>query len=117
MREQTLLTHPGGVAERIDGTRPTACELGDPDLMFPNEEEIVYGRRNHELERAKATCAGCWFRVQCLEGAVERREPHGVWGGLTTRERESLRRRQYPRRNPAHTQAEVLFEAEEAMSA
>lgn len=106
------------LVERVDGTRPTECEERDPDLMFPSSEDpIIYGRPNLALEEAKKTCADCWFRVQCLDAAVERREPYGVWGGLTTREREALRRRRYPRRSDGRHQEETLFDHEEAMSA
>ena len=31
--------------------------------------------------RARAICAKCPVLVPCLEGAIERREPWGVWGG------------------------------------
>jgi WhiB family redox-sensing transcriptional regulator len=34
-----------------------------------------------ELQLAKAYCQPCPVRLVCLTGAVERHEPHGVWGG------------------------------------
>jgi len=34
-----------------------------------------------EIARAKAICARCTLRAECLEGALERAEPWGVWGG------------------------------------
>jgi WhiB family transcriptional regulator, redox-sensing transcriptional regulator len=34
-----------------------------------------------ELQLAKAYCQPCPIRRVCLTGAVERQEPHGVWGG------------------------------------
>jgi hypothetical protein len=34
-----------------------------------------------ELQLAKAYCRPCPMRGHCLAGAVERHEPHGVWGG------------------------------------
>ncbi|MDN5915657.1 MAG: WhiB family transcriptional regulator [Pseudonocardia sp.] len=34
-----------------------------------------------ELERAKSLCAGCPVRAECLDGALARAEPWGVWGG------------------------------------
>jgi WhiB family redox-sensing transcriptional regulator len=34
-----------------------------------------------ELRLAKAYCQPCPVRRVCLTGAVERHEPHGVWGG------------------------------------
>ncbi|HEX4981943.1 MAG TPA: WhiB family transcriptional regulator [Ilumatobacteraceae bacterium] len=34
-----------------------------------------------DIARAKAICAKCALRVECLAGALEREEPWGVWGG------------------------------------
>ena len=45
----------------------------DPELFFAESPE--------DLESAKALCAGCAARMACLAGALERREPWGVWGG------------------------------------
>lgn len=49
------------------------CHVGDPDLWFAENP--------HELEQAKALCADCPIRRQCLADALERQEPWGVWGG------------------------------------
>jgi len=49
------------------------CRQVDPDLFFPELPT--------DVERAKALCADCPIRAQCLAGALERREPWGVWGG------------------------------------
>jgi WhiB family transcriptional regulator, redox-sensing transcriptional regulator len=49
------------------------CRVDDPDLWFA--ESPV------ELEQAKALCAGCPIRRNCLSAALDRREPWGVWGG------------------------------------
>ena len=46
---------------------------GDPDLFFAELPE--------DVELAKALCRACPVRIACLAGAVERREPWGVWGG------------------------------------
>ena len=34
-----------------------------------------------DVERAKALCSGCPLLRECLDGALERGEPWGVWGG------------------------------------
>jgi WhiB family transcriptional regulator, redox-sensing transcriptional regulator len=49
------------------------CQLDDPDLWFAEAPAVV--------EIAKALCAGCPAQQMCLAGALERREPCGVWGG------------------------------------
>jgi WhiB family redox-sensing transcriptional regulator len=52
-----------------------------------------YPETLHEVAVAKAVCAGCKVRQMCLETALRNRERHGVWGGLTERERARLRGR------------------------
>ena len=49
------------------------CATADPTLWFAEHPA--------DLSRAKAICAGCPLRVSCLAGALDRREPWGVWGG------------------------------------
>jgi WhiB family transcriptional regulator, redox-sensing transcriptional regulator len=49
------------------------CEESEPEIWFAESPD--------DLERAKALCAGCPVRQACLDGAIERREPAGVWGG------------------------------------
>jgi WhiB family redox-sensing transcriptional regulator len=39
---------------------------------------------------AKRMCAACPVRPQCLRHALDRKEPHGIWGGLTESERRVL---------------------------
>lgn len=43
--------------------------------------ELWFAETPDGLERAKALCRGCPLRLMCLQGALERREPWGVWGG------------------------------------
>ncbi len=49
------------------------CWTADPDLWFAESPA--------DVERAKALCVPCPLRDACLAGALERREPWGVWGG------------------------------------
>ena len=46
-----------------------------------SEPEIWFAEAPADLERAKALCADCPVRRACLSGAVDRGDPHGVWGG------------------------------------
>ncbi len=53
-----------------------------PPPQFERKEE------KHEREtRAKAICATCAVKKECLEYAIAIREPHGSWGGLNEVER------------------------------
>lgn len=53
---------------------------------------------NTHAKQLKAICAGCQVRTECLDEAMARRptnDEHGVWGGLTARERRNLRRQRW----------------------
>jgi WhiB family transcriptional regulator, redox-sensing transcriptional regulator len=69
---EVFVRPPAGPLARqaVDGLLP--CQR-DPQLRFSD--------RPDELELAKAHCRPCPLRGPCLAGAVERREPYGVWGG------------------------------------
>ena len=67
------------------------CHVGDPDLWFAENPA--------DLERAKQLCADCPIRHQCLEAALEREEPWGVWGGQIF-ERGAIVARKRPRGRP-----------------
>lgn len=61
-----------------------ACKDTDPDELF------VEGAAQHQ---AKAVCTGCLVRTECLAYALDTRVDHGIWGGMTERERRVLLRR------------------------
>ena len=42
---------------------------------------LFFSEELEDIAEAKAFCRECPVRVPCLEGAVARREPFGVWGG------------------------------------
>lgn len=42
---------------------------------------LFFSESLDDIARAKAFCAGCVVREECLAAAVVRREPWGVWGG------------------------------------
>jgi len=51
------------------------------DLPCTEDPELFFAEAPADVEAAKALCQGCRARAACLEGALERREPWGVWGG------------------------------------
>ena len=66
------------------------------DLFFSDEIP--------DIIKAKRICSGCPVSSACLEGALERREPWGVWGGqlfLNGRVLAQKRKRGRPPKNPA----------------
>lgn len=69
-----------------------ACRGEDASLFFPpNHFEEREEKRDRE-RRAKAICAICPVRMECLDYAIRIREPHGIWGGLNELERRLLLR-------------------------
>ncbi len=59
-------------AEKVDDQR-LPCRVNDPELWFAESPS--------DVEFAKALCTDCPVQALCLAGALERREPWGVWGG------------------------------------
>jgi len=49
------------------------CPSADPELFFNDSAEVV--------AQAKALCGSCPMKAKCLQGALSRAEPCGVWGG------------------------------------
>lgn len=56
--------------------------------MFYAEDDDV-----ESMAAARTICSGCPVREACLEHALAVREPQGMWGGLTARERRREQRR------------------------
>ena len=76
------------LAAPITEERPWAafatCRDRDPDVFFPL---TAHG----ELEAIRI-CRGCPVQIDCLEFALETNIRFGVWGGLTEKQRQTLRR-------------------------
>ncbi|MFJ9037423.1 WhiB family transcriptional regulator [Streptomyces sp. NPDC102406] len=49
-------------------------------------------RDREALNAAMRVCVACPVRAECLEDALDRDEPWGIWGGLTKRQRRDLLR-------------------------
>jgi WhiB family redox-sensing transcriptional regulator len=65
-----------------------SCAQIDPDLFF------AVGAREHKL--AKRICRTCPVRRECLAYAMDEPVDHGIWGGMTERERRRYRRQAGP---------------------
>jgi WhiB family transcriptional regulator, redox-sensing transcriptional regulator len=64
-----------------------ACRSADPDLFFPVSSS---GASLAQVAEAKAICARCQVRRDCLAFALRTHQVHGVWGGLSEQERYAL---------------------------
>lgn len=104
MINETTIVLPGDEGRAFDwGT--ARCRDGNGTLthLFFSDEPV-------ETARAKAICGKCALAVACLEGALDRGEPWGVWGGelLEMGRIDSDRR---PRgRPPKHPRPQVLID-------
>jgi len=67
-----------------DWRQPAVCRHADPELFFPVSAS---GPSLDQITQPKAICAGCPVRRQCLAFALDTRQDHGVWGGMTEHER------------------------------
>lgn len=92
-------------------TSQAACKGADPEVFFPvflddDGEEVFddgtifesYGDTTPFYEDARAICALCPMREECLDYAMEHHIRFGMFGGLTPIERRRIERRDRRRR-------------------
>lgn len=60
------------------------CSQSDPAAFFPE--------KGGSTIEAKQICSNCEVRAECLDWALEHDERHGIWGGLSERERRRLKK-------------------------
>ncbi|HYP23903.1 MAG TPA: WhiB family transcriptional regulator [Actinomycetota bacterium] len=66
-----------------------ACKTLPLEVFFPPAEQ--------EAEAAKAICSGCTVREPCLEAALAAGERFGIWGGMSSDERQTVAARRRAR--------------------
>ncbi|MFD0416405.1 WhiB family transcriptional regulator [Streptomyces sp. NPDC127108] len=81
MHYDTALTEP-----ELAWQEQALCAQTGPDFFFPEPGSSV--------REAKRICLLCDMRETCLTYALDNDERFGVWGGLSEKERQSLRRDQ-----------------------
>ncbi|CAN5601145.1 hypothetical protein BH24ACT5_BH24ACT5_17330 [soil metagenome] len=69
--------------EREPWTTDAACRGMPADLFFPQQGQ--------PSDQAKAVCAGCPVRTECLNYALTHYELFGIWGGTSQKQRRRLR--------------------------
>lgn len=67
------------------------CRGSHSHLFFPPNNAERKDERERREARAKSICTVCPVHAECLEYALEIREPYGIWGGLTETERRGKR--------------------------
>jgi WhiB family redox-sensing transcriptional regulator len=69
-----------------------ACGQSDPDLAFKGDQNKEYEGDPYTREAMKGLCKkSCPIRRKCLDNAMVNDERFGIWGGMTTRERDEYR--------------------------
>ena len=80
---------------------PALCAQSDPEQWFPTNETPEASRinpdedsesANEAAKSAKAICFRCPVRLPCLQEAMEHKIDHGIWGGMSVKERRKLRK-------------------------
>ena len=84
--ERTNRTKEVGGPMAKDWRATGLCRGSNPLVFYPPSEDDTLA------EEAKMICSACAVRKPCLEFALTSREKHGVWGGLTERERRRVLR-------------------------
>ena len=92
-----------------------ACkDAPNPDIFFPPRDKELY---KPIADKAKTYCFGiegetpaCPVRKACLWSAIESDEQHGIWGGLSHRERNALVRKWQRQYKDSMTLKEFIFQ-------
>lgn len=64
-----------------------ACHDQDPELFFPISASDA---GVEQIEQATAICDGCEVQAACLRYALTNHIKHGIWGGRTEQQRQSI---------------------------
>lgn len=89
-------------------TATTPCRSHDPETWFSEAADVI--------AHAQALCRTCPLMTACLAGALERREPWGVWGGELF-ERGAIVARKRPKGRPRKDDGAAAAAAAEALHA
>jgi len=62
------------------------ADVEDKDFFFP----INRAQEAERLHQLKAICESCIHSKECLEYALEKQIPYGIWGGSTPTDRDAV---------------------------
>ncbi len=78
-------------------TRQARCADGNATLTH-----LFFSNDDVDVARAKAICRRCTLAVDCFQGAIDRQEAYGVWGGTLLINGEPVRFARRRGRPPVH---------------
>jgi WhiB family redox-sensing transcriptional regulator len=87
--EGALRAVPPDYYEEASWRDSAACQDVDTELFFPIAKAGIAAA---ETRRAKAVCARCPVRRECLSFALSTHQEFGIWGGYDEDERRLLHR-------------------------
>jgi WhiB family redox-sensing transcriptional regulator len=104
--------------EQQDWRDKARCFDKDPttEIFFPPRDKTRY---KDLAAQAKVMCLGpnkknpCPVRSECLWEAIDSDEQHGIWGGLSHRERNALVRKWQRKYKDSTTLKEYVFKLDE----
>lgn len=79
-----MTSTPNSNFEPPPWTAQALCAQTDPEAFFPD--------KGGSTREAKAVCASCNVRNECLEYALDHDERYGIWGGVSERDRRRLKK-------------------------
>ena len=91
------------LAETIDDISPAVRADAACNDLQGSLTGVFFSEELQDIAAAKDICATCPVMLECLEGAIARHEPWGVWGGqmfLNGKILATKRRRGRPPKNP-----------------
>lgn len=75
--------------DELEWRESAACLPHPAVLFFGMDDNESSSERRAREDEAKSICSTCVVRAECLEYALDMREPYGIWGGLTELERKA----------------------------
>lgn len=92
------------------------CNGVDTEIFYPPRDKELY---SDIAAKARAYCLGetgtshCPVRAHCLWEAIATDEAHGIWGGMSHRERNALVRKWHRKYRRTMTLQEYIFSLEQ----
>ena len=80
---------PGQLSDSWDWQIRGACRGVDSNVFFHPDFERGVERATRDAT-AKTVCRRCPVVEECRTHALHVREPYGIWGGLTTQDRDEI---------------------------
>ncbi|WP_207844396.1 WhiB family transcriptional regulator [Williamsia soli] len=80
---------PAPLISQWDWQRSASCRAVDVAVFYPPNSSRGDDRETREA-RAKKICNACPVQQECRTYALAAREPYGIWGGTTAKERALL---------------------------